>query len=120
VESGGFKPGPMGSRGLGQLAYDKRMRVLAASQASDVAFEDRAIGHGLLTYALCRDGLGRDWLGLFGYRADAAPADGKVTVGEWLRYAERRVPGLAEEIAAGRVVAILRLVVERFELIIDN
>lgn len=26
VEGGGFKPGPMGSRGLGQLAYDKAMR----------------------------------------------------------------------------------------------
>jgi hypothetical protein len=36
VEQPWFKPGPMGSRGLGQLAYDKRMRVLAASQADDV------------------------------------------------------------------------------------
>jgi hypothetical protein len=33
IESADFKPGPMGSRGLGQLAYDKRIRVLAASQA---------------------------------------------------------------------------------------
>ena len=32
VEGDGFKPGPMGSRGLGQLAYDKGMRILAASQ----------------------------------------------------------------------------------------
>ena len=39
VEAGGFKPGPMGSRGLGQLAYDKAMRVLAASQAEAVALE---------------------------------------------------------------------------------
>ena len=30
VEGEGFKPGPMGSRGLGQLAYDKGIRVLAA------------------------------------------------------------------------------------------
>ena len=29
VEHEGFKPGPMGSRGLGQLAYNKRMRILA-------------------------------------------------------------------------------------------
>ena len=29
----GFKPGPLGSRGLAQLAYDKGMRVLAASQS---------------------------------------------------------------------------------------
>ena len=39
VEGGGFKPGPMGSRGLGQLAYDNAMRVLAASQAEAVALE---------------------------------------------------------------------------------
>ena len=39
VDEAGFKPGPMGSRGLGQLAYDKGMRILAASQADDVALE---------------------------------------------------------------------------------
>ncbi|UUZ51523.1 caspase family protein [Massilia sp. B-10] len=32
-----FKPGPMGSRGLGQLAFDKGMLVLAATQADNVA-----------------------------------------------------------------------------------
>ncbi len=49
----------MGSRGLGQLAYDKAMRVLAASQADDVALEAqvKGEGHGLLTYALVREGL---------------------------------------------------------------
>jgi hypothetical protein len=98
VEAGGFKPGPMGSRGLGQLAYDKRMRVLAASQASDVAFEDPQVGHGLLTYALCKDGLR-------GGKADFEPSDGRVTLGEWLRYGERRVPALADDITAGKVRA---------------
>ena len=39
IESEGFKPGPLGSRGLGQLAYDKRMRVLAASQSDQAARE---------------------------------------------------------------------------------
>jgi uncharacterized caspase-like protein len=33
VDQPGFKPGPMGDRGLGQLAYDKGMRILAATQA---------------------------------------------------------------------------------------
>ena len=53
----GFKPGPMGDRGLGQLAYDKAMRILAASQAEDVALESAQLKHGLLTYALAVDGL---------------------------------------------------------------
>src|SRR6185503_6290727 len=59
IEAGGFKPGPMGSRGMGQLAYDKGIRVLAASQADDVALEINRLRHGLLTYALMHDGLER-------------------------------------------------------------
>ena len=94
VTQAGFKPGPMGSRGLGQLAYNKRMRILTASQAADVAFEDPRIGHGLLTYALCQDGLERG-------QADWEPHDGQILLGEWLRYAERRVPELTQAIAAG-------------------
>src|SRR5262245_30136769 len=35
----GYKHGPFGSRGLGQLAYDKAMRVLAASQFDRMTFE---------------------------------------------------------------------------------
>ena len=33
IEGTDFKPGPMGSRGLGQLSYDKGMRILTATQA---------------------------------------------------------------------------------------
>ena len=99
VDAEGFKPGPMGSRGLGQLAYSKRMRVLAASQASDVALESRVIRHGLLTYALVTDGLEKG-------RADFDPADGKITLAEWFRYGEKRVPSLAEEVAEGKVRAV--------------
>jgi len=98
VDQEGFKPGPMGSRGLGQLAYSKRMRVLAASQAADVALEDPQIGHGLLSYALCEDGLKRG-------RADFQPRDRRITMAEWLRYGARRVPELADEVAAGKVRA---------------
>ena len=47
----------MGSRGLGQLAYNKAMMVLAASQADDVALESGSLAQGLLTYALVREGL---------------------------------------------------------------
>lgn len=99
VEGGGFKPGPMGSRGLGQLAYDKGMRILAASQADDVALESDRLEQGLLTFALVREGLAES-------RADFRPRpDGRVTAGEWLQFAERRVPGLYEQVVAGLPVA---------------
>lgn len=57
VDAGGFKPGPMGDPGLGQLAFDKGIRILAATQANDVALEDGKLGHGLLSFAL-NEGLG--------------------------------------------------------------
>jgi WD40 repeat protein len=84
----GFKPGPFGDRGLAQLAYDKGMRVLAASQAKDVALECESIQHGLLTYALIREGL----------QNRQALRDGKLTLRGLLSYASDRVPDLYEEI----------------------
>ncbi len=93
-----FKPGPMGSRGLGQLAYDKGMRILAASQVADVALESRLVKHGLLTYALVLDGLVQG-------RADFEPEDGRITLSEWLAYGLARVPSLADEIIRGEVRA---------------
>ena len=90
-----FKPGPMDSRGLGQLAYDKGMRILAASQADDVALKSNAIGHGLLTFALTHDGLDLEL-------ADD-PKDGKITMSKWLGYGVTRVPTLYEEALAGHI-----------------
>jgi WD40 repeat protein/uncharacterized caspase-like protein len=91
----GFKPGPMGDRGLGQLAYDKGMQILAATQADNVALESENLGQGLLTYALVQDGL----------KARKAAPDGKgpITIKAWLRYAEKRVPELYEDVRAGRL-----------------
>jgi WD40 repeat protein len=94
IASAGFKPGPMGSRTLGQLAYDKGMRLLAASQAEAVAFESAKIRHGTLTYALLREGLNAG-------RADAAPRDGDITIDEWLAFGVRRVPLLHDELRSG-------------------
>ena len=85
VQSGDFKPGPLGSKGLGQLAYDKRMRILAASQSDEVAHEYDSLHQGLLTYVLTHDGLDEG-------KADWRPKDGKITVGEWLAYAANAVP----------------------------
>lgn len=92
VAAAGFKPGPMGSRGLGQLSYDKGMRVLTSTQADDVALESRLIEQGFLTYALTRDGIETN-------RADFRPLDRRITVAEWLAYGVERVPALHAEVA---------------------
>jgi hypothetical protein len=91
VNADGFKPGPMGSRGLGQLAYDKGMRVLAASKAKESAIEGLgAIPNGLLTYALVHSGLENR-------RADFRPKDGSIWLSEWLAHAVTEVPHLFTE-----------------------
>jgi WD40 repeat protein len=87
VDENGFKPTPSRDRGLGQLAYDARMRILAATQASTAAFELERFGRGVLTYALVDEGLA-------GRLADWRPADGRIQLSEWLEYAVRRVPDL--------------------------
>ncbi len=87
-----FKPGPMGSRGMGQLAYDKGMRILAATQPDTTAAEvdnldqKRKIQHGLLTYALVADGL-------IGGQADSN-GDKLILLSEWLQYGVTGVPKL--------------------------
>ncbi len=108
VQTAGFKPGPMASRGLGQLAYDKGMRILTSTQAGDKAWEADELsdvsnaggtsrkgddqssggGNGLLTYVLTRDGLET-------FKADANH-DGSVTLSEWLTYGVEGVPVLAQ------------------------
>ncbi len=90
VQSAEFKPGPMGSRGLGQLAYDKGMRILAASQVDQDAVDGTDnIKMGLLIYALIAEGLR-------GSKADL-DQDGRIMLSEWLSYGSERVP----EIFAG-------------------
>jgi len=85
VAAEGFKPGPMGSRGLGQLAYDKGMRILAASKSNEEAMElGGAIKQGLLSYALVEEGLVEG----------KAAKDGKVYMTGWLNYGEQEVPDL--------------------------
>jgi hypothetical protein len=96
VEAEGFKPGPMGSRGLGQLAYDKGIRILTASQADDVALESDRLQHGLLTHALINEGLDAG-------RADHLPRDQRIELTEWLAFGVLRVPQLYREIKTGAV-----------------
>ncbi|MGB5724066.1 MAG: caspase family protein, partial [Parasphingorhabdus sp.] len=96
VENGSFIPGPLGDVGLGQLAFDKGVRILSATQADDVALEDARLRQGLLTYALAGEGLLPS-----GGKADQ-DRDGQIHMTEWLNYAVRRLPALSEEVSVGR------------------
>lgn len=91
VDAGGFKPGPMGDPGLGQLAFDKGIRILAATQGGDVAIEDASKGHGLLTYALVQEGLTES-----GGKADL-DGNGSILLDEWLGYGVKQTTSLVDQ-----------------------
>ena len=82
--------GPMNSKGLAQLAYEKGMYILTAAQSYQAALEAAQLGHGLLTYSLVEEGLKTE-------NADSKPKDGVLTAREWLDFATERVPQLQEE-----------------------
>ena len=82
--------GPMNSKGLAQLAYEKGMYILTAAQSYQAAQEVSELGHGLLTYALVEEGLKQA-------SADDDPKDGEVWVREWFDYATKRVPNMQME-----------------------
>jgi len=82
--------GPMNSKGLAQLAYEKGMYILTAAQSYQAAQEVSELGHGLLTYALVEEGLKQS-------AADVDPKDGEVWVREWFDYATTRVPNMQME-----------------------
>lgn len=82
--------GPMNSKGLAQLAYEKGMYILTAAQSFQAALEAAQLGHGLLTYALVEEGLKTSI-------ADNEPKDGIVNAREWLDFATERVPQMQEE-----------------------
>jgi hypothetical protein len=81
--------GPMNTRGLAQLAYEKGMYIMTASQSVEEAFVSAKLKHSYLTYALVEEGL----------KTKAADADhnGEVVLREWFAYALARVPKLREE-----------------------
>ena len=82
--------GPMNSKGLAQLAYEKGMYILTAAQSYQAALEAAQLGHGLLTYALVEEGLKTAM-------ADSEPKDGVLNAREWLDFATERVPQMQEE-----------------------
>ena len=81
--------GPMNSKGLAQLAYEKGMYILTAAQSYQAALEAAQFGHGLLTYALVEEGLKTSV-------ADNQPKDGILNAKEWLDFATDRVPQMQE------------------------
>lgn len=81
--------GPMNSKGLAQLAYEKGMYILTAAQSYQAALEAAQLGHGLLTYALVEEGLKTAI-------ADSEPKDGILSAREWLDFATERVPQMQE------------------------
>ncbi len=82
--------GPMNSKGLAQLAYEKGMYILTAAQSYQAALEAAQLGHGLLTYALIAEGLKTPV-------ADRDPRDGTLSAKEWLDFATERVPQIQED-----------------------
>jgi WD40 repeat protein len=81
--------GPMNSKGLAQLAYEKGMYVLTAAQSYQAAQEAAKFGHGFLTYALVEEGLKHG-------AADREPKNGAIDLREWLNYATDEVPKMQE------------------------
>lgn len=79
--------GPMNSKGMAQLAYDKGMYILTAAQSYQAAKEvsrsqaGNKVEHGLLTFAL-----------LEGLSKAKVDKEGKVTEREWMNYAVDQVP----------------------------
>lgn len=90
LESEEKRRGPMNSKGLAQLAYEKGMFILTAAQSFQAALEAAQLGHGLLTYALVEEGLKTPI-------ADKEPKDGLLSAREWLDFASERVPQMQEE-----------------------
>ncbi len=102
LESEEKRRGPMNSKGLAQLAYEKGMYILTAAQSYQAAQEASKFGHGFLTFALVEEGIKQS-------KADDEPKDGSVIVREWFDYATQRVPQMQIELmkeTSGRGVKV--------------
>jgi uncharacterized caspase-like protein len=93
LESEEMRRGPMNSKGLAQLAYEKGIYILTAAQAYQAALEASELGHGFLTYTLIIEGLIK--------AAADNDKDDTVFVREWLDYAVERVPQMQSQALQG-------------------
>jgi WD40 repeat protein len=96
--------GPMNSKGLAQLAYEKGMYVLTAAQSYQAAQEAAKFGHGFLTYALVESGLKQG-------AADREPKNGSIDIREWLNFATDEVPRMQEQNSTDALRGTGRLVI---------
>ncbi len=111
LEAAEQRRGPMNSKGLAQLAYEKGMYILTAAQSYQAAQEASQLGHGLLTFALIEEGLKQA-------AADNDPKDGEVRLREWFDYASARVPNMQiEKMKQARGVGIELSFTEDQELV---
>lgn len=85
-----WRRGPMNSKGLAQLAYEKGMYLLAAAQGYQAAVEMDELKGGLLTYVLLKEGLTS--------AADIEPQNNQIITREWLDFAVQTVPNKQREI----------------------
>jgi len=83
VPGQGFRAGPLGDPGFGQLSFDKGMRILAATQPDKTAIATEGLGHTLLVEAL--------------KNALQDRMDQSITA--WLEAAERQLPTEAHKLA---------------------
>lgn len=81
---------PINAVGLGQLAYDKGMFIITASQGDESAYVSELLKRSYLSYALVEQGLKTA-------AADTAPKDGRLSIREWFDYAINQVPQLRRE-----------------------
>jgi hypothetical protein len=86
LEAGDWRQGPWNNRGLAQMAWEKGLEVITASQPYQSALETWSLGHGLLTYALVEEGFTR-----------APRRKGLLLARDWLDFAADRVPQLLLE-----------------------
>ncbi len=89
VNSTETRRGPMNTKGLAQLSYEKGIYILTASQDIEVAFEAEIFKHSYLAYALLEEGLKKG-------EADANK-DGDIFLREWFEFANNRVPQLRKQ-----------------------
>ena len=81
--------GPMNTKGLAQLAYEKGIYVLTASQSNEVAFESDALKHSYLVHALIDEGISS--------KAADLNHDNQIQLREWYSFATQRVPQIRRE-----------------------
>jgi len=91
LQSDDWRRGPMNTKGLAQLAYEKGMYVLTASQSIELAFESDVLKSSYMTYALIEEGLKRR------IKIADANRDGQVWLREWFDYVVQRVPRMRDD-----------------------